>query len=115
MKQRQAVTKVTAKRYQEAGKKEKQQMLDEFCRTTGYSRGYARWVLRYQGQRLAVRRGVVVEADVERRQKRMKTRTYDEPVQRALVQIWELLDYLCGKRLVAILPEIIAKLEEFDE
>jgi hypothetical protein len=31
------------------------------------------------------------------------------------VQIWELLDYLCGKRLVAILPEIISKLEEFKE
>jgi hypothetical protein len=115
MKQRQAVTKVTGKRYQEAGKKEKQQMLDEFCRTTGYNRCYARWVLRHQQKRLAVGPGVVVEADVERRQKRSKTRTYDEPVQRALVQIWELLDYLCGKRLVAILPEIIAKLEEFDE
>ena len=115
MKQRQAVTKVTAKRYQEAGKREKKQMLDEFCRTTGYNRCYARWVLRHQRQRLAVGRGVVVEADLQRRQKRIKARTYDEPVQRALVQIWELLDYLCGKRLVAILPEIIAKLEEFNE
>jgi hypothetical protein len=65
MKQRQAVTKVTAKRYGEAGKKEKQQMLDEFCRTTGYNRCYARWVLRHQGQRLAVRPGVVVEADLQ--------------------------------------------------
>jgi hypothetical protein len=36
MKQRQAVTKVTAKRYEQASKKEKKQMLDEFCRTTGY-------------------------------------------------------------------------------
>jgi hypothetical protein len=115
MKQRQAVTKVTAKRYDQAGKKEKKQMLDEFCRTTGYNRCYARWVLRHQGKRLAVRRGVVVEADLKRRQKRIKARTYDEPVQRALVQIWELLDYLCGKRLVAILPEIISKLEEFKE
>jgi Integrase core domain len=115
MKQRQAVTKVTAKRYDQAGKKEKKQMLDEFCRTTGYNRCYARWVLRHQGKRLAVRRGVVVEADLQRRQKRIKARTYDEPVQRALVQIWELLDYLCGKRLVAILPEIISKLEEFKE
>jgi hypothetical protein len=115
MKQRQAVTKVTAKRYEQASKKEKKQMLDEFCRTTGYNRCYARWVLRHQGRRLAVRDGVVVKADLARRQKRVKARTYDEPVQRALVQIWELLDYLCGKRLVAILPEIISKLEEFKE
>jgi hypothetical protein len=115
MRQRQAVAKVTAKRYQEASKKEKKQMLDEFCRTTGYNRCYARWVLRHQGKRLAVRDGVLVKADLARRQKRVKARTYDEPVQRALVQIWELLDYLCGKRLVAILPEIISKLEEFKE
>jgi hypothetical protein len=32
-----------------------------------------------------------------------------------LVKIWVLLDYLCGKRLVAILPEIIDKLEQFNE
>src|SRR5262245_48776788 len=115
MKQRQAVTKVTAKRYQGASKKEKKQMLDEFCRTTGYNRCYARWVLRQQQRRLVVRPGVVVEADVERRQKRIKTRTYDEKVRRALVELWEMLDYLCGKRLVAILPEIIRKLEEFKE
>lgn len=115
MKQRQAVTKVTAKRYEQASKGEKKQMLDEFCRTTGYNRCYARWVLRHQQKRLAVRPGLVVEADVGHRQKRSKPRTYDEPVQRALVQIWELLDYLCGKRLVAILPEIISKLEEFKE
>lgn len=115
MKQRQAVTKVTAKRYRQASRSEKKQMLDEFCRTTGYNRCYARWVLRHQGQRLVVGDGLVMEAEVQRRRQRIKTRTYDQKVQRALVQIWELLDYVCGKRLVAILPEIIVKLEEFDE
>jgi hypothetical protein len=30
-------------------------------------------------------------------------------------KLWQLLDYLCGKRLVAILPELIAKLEQFGE
>lgn len=115
MKQRQAVTKVTAKRYRQASRSEKKQMLDEFCRTTGYNRCYARWVLRHQGQRLIVGDGVALEAEVQRRRQRIKPRTYDQKVQRALVQIWELLDYVCGKRLVAILPEIIVKLEEFDE
>lgn len=115
MKQRQAVTKVTAKRYRQASRSEKKQMLDEFCRTTGYNRCYARWVLRHQGQRLIVGDGLVLEAEVQRRPQRLKPRTYDQKVQRALVQIWELLDYVCGKRLVAIMPEIIVKLEEFNE
>lgn len=115
MKQRQAVTKVTAKRYRQASRSEKKQMLDEFCRTTGYNRCYARWVLRHQGQRLIVGDGLVLEAETPARRPRLKPRIYDGKVQRALVQIWELLDYVCGKRLVAILPEMIVKLEEFNE
>jgi hypothetical protein len=115
MKQRQAVTKVTAKRYQQASKKEKKQILDEFCVTTGYDRCYARWVLRHQGQRVQVTPTLVLEGDVAERARRNKARLYDEAVARALVQLWELLDYLCGKRLVAILPEIVVKLEQFQE
>jgi hypothetical protein len=32
-----------------------------------------------------------------------------------LIKLWELLNYLCGKRVVAIMPELIAKLEQFGE
>jgi hypothetical protein len=115
MKQRQAVTRVTAGRYRAAGKKEKKQMLDEFCRTTGYNRCYARWVLRHQGQRVQINQGLTVKGDVGQRGPRLRPRIYDQKVAQALVQIWEMLDYLCGKRLVAIVPEIITKLEQFDE
>jgi len=52
MKQRQAVTAVTVQRYREGRKKVKQQILDEFCETTGYSRGYARFVLRNHGRQV---------------------------------------------------------------
>src|SRR5262245_21126023 len=97
MKQRQAVTKVTAKRYRQAGRSEKKQILAEFCGTTGYNRCYARWVLRHEGQRLDVGDGLVLAAAVQRRPQRNKPRTYDQKVQRALVQIWELLDYVCSK------------------
>ncbi len=38
MKQRQAVTAVTVQRYRQGKKKVKQQILDEFCETTGYCR-----------------------------------------------------------------------------
>ena len=50
MKQRQAVTAVTVQRYRQGSKEVKRQILDEFCKTTGYSRGYARFVLRNHGQ-----------------------------------------------------------------
>ncbi len=115
MKQRQAVTKVTAGRYQQAGKKEKKQILDEFCGTTGYDRCYARWVLRQQGRRVEVRPGQTVVGDVGRKSARARPKLYDAKVSQALIWLWELMDYACGKRLVAILPELITKLEQFQE
>jgi hypothetical protein len=49
MKQPQAVTAVTLQRYRQGSKKVKRQILDEFCETTGYCRGYARFVLHKHG------------------------------------------------------------------
>lgn len=115
MKQRQAVTSVTARRYREGRKKVKQQILDEFCATTGYSRGYARFVLRNHGREVWLRGKRIVVGDLQQRQPRVKSRFYDDDVVKVLVRLWELLNYLCGKRLVAILAELIAKLEEFGE
>jgi hypothetical protein len=51
MKQRQAVTAVAVQRYRNGSKKVKQQILVEFCETTGYCRGYARFVLRNMAAR----------------------------------------------------------------
>jgi len=113
MKQRQAVTAVTAQRYRKAAKKVKQQILDEFCESTGYCRGYARYVLRNQGQQGW--HGDKRVGAASKPQQRQKPRYYDEPVVRELSKLWRLLDYICGKRLVAIMPELIAKLEQFGE
>jgi hypothetical protein len=115
MKQRQAVTAVTVQRYRQGSKKVKRQILDEFCETTGYCRGYARFVLRNHGRQVWLRGKRMVVGDVHKRQQRRKPKVYDEPVLRELIKLWELLNYSCGKRLVAILPELIAKLEQFDE
>ena len=115
MKQRQAVTAVTAQRYRQGSKKVKRQILDEFCETTGYSRGYARFVLRNHGRQVWLRGKKVVVGDARQRQQRLKPRYYDEQVVQALIKLWQLLNYLCGKRLVAIMPELIAKLEQFGE
>src|SRR5687768_7750138 len=115
MKQRQAVTAVTVQRYRQGSRKVKQQILDEFCKTTGYCRGYARFVLRNHGRQVWLRGKRMVVGDAHKRQQRRKPKVYDEPVLRELIKLWELLNYSCGKRLVAILPELIAKLEQFDE
>lgn len=115
MKQRQALGAVISRRYQGASRKEKKQILDEFCETTGYNRCYARLVLRRQGQRVRIDDRRVLEGDVRQSQTRHKPKIYDAKVAKALVKIWGLLDYLCGKRLVAILPEIVERLEQFNE
>ncbi len=115
MKQRQAVTAVTVQRYRKAGKKVKQQILDEFCETTGYSRGYARFVLRKHGQAVWRNGKRAVVGEVRKPQPRLKPSYYDEQVVQELSKLWRLLDYICGKRLVVILPELIAKLEQFGE
>jgi hypothetical protein len=115
MKQRQAVTAVTVQRYRQGSKKVKRQILDEFCETTGYSRGYARFVLRNHGRQVWLRGKRLVVGEAHRRQPRQKPRYYDEAVRQELIKLWELLNYSCGKRLVAILPELITKLEQFGE
>src|SRR5262249_23843794 len=38
-------------------------------------------------------------------------RTYDEAVRQALIVLWEAADRICGKRLKAVLPGLVAALE----
>jgi hypothetical protein len=87
MKQRQAVTAVTVQRYRQGSKKVKRQILDEFCETTGYSRGYARFVLRNHGRQVWLRGKRVVVGDARQRQQRVKPRYYDEQVVQALSKL----------------------------
>lgn len=115
MKERKAVSLVTAQRYRRARKKVKQQILNDFCETTGYSRGYARFVLRNHGREVWLGGKRRVVGDLHQRQQRLKPRYYDDEVLKTLIKLWELLNYPCGKRLVAILPEIIKRLEHFGE
>ena len=60
MKARQEVTKATAGQYRGASKKEKSRILDQFVATTGYSRWYARLVLRHEGRRVQTDKQTIV-------------------------------------------------------
>ncbi len=109
MKECKAVTAVMAMRYRRARKKRKGELLDEFVALTGYNRWYAVSLLR--GQRAGEDEG----RQRGERARRRRPRIYDAAVLRALRQVWVILDCICGKRLVGVLAETIAVLEQHGE
>src|SRR5882672_4778109 len=114
MQQRQAVVAKAAARYQRSRKKEKSLILSELVALTEYSRVYARRVLRQQGQRVQAGKHTL-EADIRRRAPRCRSPYYDEKVKAALIKIWRVMDYICGKRLQPALPELVTVLERHNE
>lgn len=116
MRERRALTKGFATRYRRSRKKVKGQLLTEFTEMTGYHRAYAAYLLRHHGKRIRLGHKLVVEGEAKKKkQHRQRAKKYDQRVLEALKVIWEMLDYLCGKRLVAILPEIVPLLERHRE
>lgn len=115
MKQRQAVTKALCAQYRKAAKKEKGAILDQFVEVTGYGRSYAARVLRTHGQsRTGASVRDVVKAAQER-PRRGRRRKYGPEVLGPLKKLWEMLDYICGKRLQPGLPALIERLEACGE
>jgi hypothetical protein len=95
--------------------KRESRILDQFVATTGYSRWYARLVLRHEGRRLQTDKQTIVVVARKSRTRRKRARRYDEQVQTALVRLWRLMDYICGKRLQPQLAELIPVLERYNE
>ena len=107
-------------RYKKASRKQKKVMLDEFVALTGYNRNYASRVLRlYYGKHIGSitsgKRKIRYVVGKDKRSKRDRKRFYGDDVTEVLKKIWAILDMPCGKRLAPFLPEIILKLETFDE
>lgn len=77
-------------RYRLAGKKEKKQILDEFCWACGYSRKYAIRLLR---------------SGVEPRRKRPgPAAKYGEKFREILFDVWHLMNRMSAKRMIKALP-----------
>ncbi len=118
IKVRRAILKELAKRYQRGSKRENSLILKEFVGLTGYNRCYASWLLRHCGQKVILRgkdgQQVVLIGEV-RKIKRRRPRLYDEEFKMVLIWVWELLDYICGKRLVASLKWLVPRLGEQGE
>ncbi len=89
-------------RYSTAEKKEKTKILDEFTAVSGFHRKHA--------IRLLVRQSQMSEDSPNSVR---SARIYNEAVCEALIFIWEAADRICGKRLKAIMPELVESLTRF--
>lgn len=108
MRERKTVTKVLSAQYRRASKKEKGRRLSEFVEATGYNRVYAARVLRGHGKRVEIRPGIVLEGSVRaKRMRRARKLEYGPTLLKPLKKVWETMDYICGKRLAAMLPEVV--------
>jgi len=123
LKERRAVVKKISVRYKKVKKKEKGKILDEFVKLTGYNRCYASYLLRTYEKKVVIygkddiRR--VFIADNEYRGRRFKNKkrnrkgVYGGDVLNALIYLWHLSDFLCGKRLVPYIRGILSHLTRY--
>ncbi|MGC8814562.1 transposase [Dictyoglomus sp.] len=115
MEERKKLTKIVSERYQKSSKKQKGVILDEFVALTGYDRCYASYLLRNHGRKVRVNSNTVMVADVGRRPRRKRQRIYDQKVFIALKKIWEIMDFICAKRLAPIIGELLPILRKYRE
>lgn len=88
-------------RYRLATKRDKTRILDEFVAISGFHRKHAVRLLNgLDGQYLA--------------KQAYSRRIYDEAVLEALIVTWEASDRICGKRLKAVLPDMVEAMERHD-
>ena len=115
MKERKKTVSVVAPRYQKAKKKVKGIILNEFLELTCYTRNHAAYMLRTHGKKVWINTQTVLVADARKKRPRNKEKVYDDKVIEPLKKIWQVMDYICGKRLAPMLKEVIPRLLRFRE
>jgi hypothetical protein len=107
MAQRRAVSGVTAQEYRRASHKDKSKILTLMCRQTKLNRVYLAWLLRSWGKEVAVSvngKPIRFVGGVPRpRRRRQRPRRYAGAVVEVITKLWYLFDFMCGKRLAAVL------------
>lgn len=94
---RRELTTAISERYQRADRSSKKLILDEFTKVTGYHRKHA---IRILTTRPSVPR-----------ERPAAPRIYREAVKESLIVLWEAADRICGKRLKALLPQLVEAME----
>jgi hypothetical protein len=102
IKARRELLAAQAERYQKSTKKEKQAILDEFVKATGYQRKYAIRLLNNYEQDVS---------RTKRSKRKPRAKIYNAAVKAALLVVWEATNPICSKRLVPFIPEIVTVLE----
>jgi len=82
-------------------KKEKSQILNEYCSNTEQPRKHV------------IRK--IHRADLRPKQRKKRKEIYDGEVKAALGKIWEIFDYPCGQRLKSLLEAEVDRLRGFGE
>ncbi len=119
LKERRAVVKEIPVRYKKVKKKEKGKILDEFVKLTGYNRCYASYLLRTYEKKVVIygqdgiRRVFIADNGYRGRRDKNKKRkgVYGGDILNALIYLWHLSDFLCGKRLVPYIREVLPHLK----
>lgn len=93
-------------KYRKAKKKEKGEILDTVCETTGLSRDRARKILSSHANG---------KAPPKKPGKRGRKRIYDFETYKALETIWAYMDFACGKRLHEGIGDMLDALLRFGE
>lgn len=120
VKERYAIIRELAPRYQRSRKGERSKILDEFVRISGLVRSYASHVLKVYGTRRSVvvngRRVVIIVGQASlAKPHRKRARCYDHAVLDALKRLWAFSNGLCGKRLAVFIRQTLPILERFGE
>jgi len=97
---RKELVEAVGERYRTGRREEKRQILEEFIELTGYHRKHAIRALNRVTEKVSGQRG--------------RSRIYDEAVRESLIVLWEAADRICGKRLKAALPLLIAAMERHE-
>jgi len=103
LKERQKLTRITAKKYRLSAKKEKSKILDTFIGQTGYGRKYAIHILANEGKVKSVGKKLKAVITHKSKKKRVYPVIYGEDVLEALEPVWRAFNYQCGKLLAPFL------------
>jgi hypothetical protein len=103
LKERQKLTKVTAKKYRLSAKKDKSKILDTFIEQTKYGRKYAIPVLVNEGKIKFTGKKLKAVITHKANRKRVYPVIYGKDVLEALQPVWRVFNCQCGKLLAPFL------------